>query len=146
MIRCTMQEGATVKCGGKNCTQHVHPLCARNSGGYLTTRDVGGRIVHRTFCQVPLSSSTHLAMSQRPQQNVSYCCASCHTACYKSQLALTRQSTRSTSLNDCRSTFHLVWLAGACRGSPPARPDRAGGVLLNINCMPEMKCHLSKCL
>ena len=50
--RCTMQEGATVKCGGKNCTQHVHPLCARNSGGYLTTRDVGGRIVHRTFCQV----------------------------------------------------------------------------------------------
>lgn len=46
------QEGATVKCGGKNCTQFVHPLCARNSGGYLTTRDVGGRIVHRAFCQV----------------------------------------------------------------------------------------------
>lgn len=41
-----------MKCGGKNCTQHVHPICARNSGGYLTTRDVGGRIVHRTFCQV----------------------------------------------------------------------------------------------
>lgn len=53
---CAPQEGATIKCGGKNCTQVVHPLCARNSGGYLTTRDVGGRIVHKGFCQVPITT------------------------------------------------------------------------------------------
>ncbi len=47
-----MQEGAPINCAGKGCPVYLHPLCARNSGGYLTTRDVGGRIVHRAFCVV----------------------------------------------------------------------------------------------
>ena len=71
--RGSAQEGATVKCGGKNCTQHVHPLCARQlrrlphhprrrrphraphllPGGStlsvpICVAAIGGRIVHRT--------------------------------------------------------------------------------------------------
>jgi hypothetical protein len=71
-----------VKCGGKNCTQHVHPLCARNSGGYLTTRDVGGRIVHRTFCQVARRFSSPTCAAGPAAHHWNNLNASCHTMCW----------------------------------------------------------------
>jgi len=42
-----------VRCQAGHCTTAFHPLCARNSGHYLTTREVHpGKPAHRVYCSL----------------------------------------------------------------------------------------------
>ena len=45
-------QGAIIRCNAGHCATAFHPLCARNNGQHLATREgpTAGRAVHRAYC------------------------------------------------------------------------------------------------
>ncbi|KAI5062799.1 hypothetical protein GOP47_0021346 [Adiantum capillus-veneris] len=49
---CHMKQGARLRCSFGHCHGTFHPLCARDSGLYMSVkRSSGGRIQHRAYCE-----------------------------------------------------------------------------------------------
>ncbi|ERM97617.1 hypothetical protein AMTR_s00173p00060580 [Amborella trichopoda] len=48
---CRRKVGVFLKCSYGHCHITFHPLCARNSGLYMTAKTSGGKVQHRAYCE-----------------------------------------------------------------------------------------------
>ncbi|XP_002989242.2 uncharacterized protein LOC9650015 isoform X1 [Selaginella moellendorffii] len=48
---CQQQQGACIKCNFGHCSGAFHPMCARDSGLYISARNINGRAHYRAFCE-----------------------------------------------------------------------------------------------
>lgn len=53
MLPCSIchRQGACLKCNFGHCQSSFHPLCARDSGFYMSVSTHGGRVQHKAYCE-----------------------------------------------------------------------------------------------
>lgn len=53
MLPCSIchRQGACLKCNFGHCQSTFHPLCARDSGFYMSVSTHGGRVQHKAYCE-----------------------------------------------------------------------------------------------
>ncbi|MCO5559526.1 hypothetical protein L7F22_013127 [Adiantum nelumboides] len=63
---CHMKQGARLRCSFGHCHGTFHPLCARDSGLYMSVkRSSGGRIQHRAYCEKHSAQQRQKAASRK---------------------------------------------------------------------------------
>ncbi|KAH7292672.1 hypothetical protein KP509_29G080500 [Ceratopteris richardii] len=63
---CHMKLGARLRCSFGHCHGTFHPLCARDSGLYMSVKRVaGGRIQHRAYCEKHSTQQRQKAASRK---------------------------------------------------------------------------------
>lgn len=75
---CRRVDGAIVRCNAGHCATAFHPLCARNNGQHLTTRNSGpgGSMLRRIYCVVHSNAQREKDLGHATGAEVRPCCSS----------------------------------------------------------------------